>query len=112
MGGILLRFPSRSNTNCCDSVSKHLHPSPSDRHLINTIDHSRFPTVAGSKGNDRSILRDDFSMNPDSAVAIDRKRETQPLRTKSMGFCLRADIDQQCLEKLPSLITTTCETAK
>jgi hypothetical protein len=26
--------------------------------------------------------------NPDSAVAIDRKREAQPFRSKSMGFCL------------------------
>jgi len=37
-------------------------------------------------------------MNPDFGVTIDRRREAQPFRSKSMGFYLWADIDQRCLE--------------
>jgi hypothetical protein len=51
-------------------------------------------------------------MNPDSALAIDRKREAQPLRSKVDGSVPLTDIDRRCCERMLSLIATTCESPK
>src|SRR5262249_45451065 len=48
-------------------------------------------------------------------IAQLRSTETakrNPYAAKTIGFCLRADIDQQCLEGMLCLIATTCESAK
>src|SRR5262245_14742702 len=50
MGGILLRFPSRSKTIAAISgIQSTCILLPTDRHLINTIYQPRFPTLTGSK---------------------------------------------------------------
>src|SRR5262245_12415921 len=51
-------------------------------------------------------------LNPDSAVAIDRKCETQPLRSKVEGFLPLSRYRSAVLGENTKLIATTCESAK
>src|SRR5262249_22902947 len=49
-------------------------------------------------------------LNPNPAVAIDRGARRNPFAAKSMGFCLCADINHRCLERMLKLMATTCQT--
>jgi hypothetical protein len=46
-------------------------------------------------------------MNPDSAVAIDRKREARSFRSEVDGFVPLSNIDQRCCEGMLSFIAMT-----
>jgi hypothetical protein len=51
-------------------------------------------------------------MNPDSAVALDRKREAQPFRSEVDGFLPLEQIEQRRFDETLKLVTTKCESAK
>jgi len=51
-------------------------------------------------------------MNPDSAVAIDRKREARSFRSEVDGFVPLSNIDQRCCEGMLSFIAMTWRKAK
>jgi hypothetical protein len=49
---------------------------------------------------------------PDCAVALDRKREAHPFRSKVDGFLPVRRIEQRCFDGTLKLVTTKCESAK
>jgi hypothetical protein len=51
-------------------------------------------------------------LNSDSAVAIDRKRDTEPFRSEVDGFLPLSRHQSPVLERMLKLMATTCESAK